>query len=245
MSGDPSAAAAAVPEPAPSAMGRVVGAIVSPTETFESIARRPTWLAPLLIWTVLSIALTYVMMPKIDYEKMIRQAMEKRGQTIPEERMSSIIEQQKKIGGIIGWVASGVVPAVVSLLAAAVILGSFKAFGWDTTFKQAFGVTTHAFLPGCLKAVLLGVLVWRQETVDPRALPDLLRSNLGFLVARDSSKALHSILSSLDVFSFWTLGLFVIGFAAAARIKRGSAASVIVTLWLITVAIGAAWNSLF
>jgi hypothetical protein len=236
---------AAVPEPSPSAAGRIVGVFVSPGETFASIARRPTWLVPLLLWTAVSIAVTALLIPKIDYEKLIRTSIEKRGQTIPEERMPAIIEQQKKIGSIIGWAFAGVGPALTGLLVAVVVWGSFKAFGWDTRFNQAFGVTTHAFLPGVLKAAILGFLITRQESVDPQALGDLLRSNLGFLVARDSSKALHSLLGSIDVFSLWTLFLFVVGFSAAAKIKRGSAAGVIVALWLLTVAIGVAWNAIF
>jgi hypothetical protein len=126
-----------------------------------------------------------------------------------------------------------------------VIWGAFKAFGWDTRFSQAYGVTTHAFLPGVLKAAFLLFLVTRQETVNPQALGDLLSSNLGFLVPRDSSRPLHSLLQSFDIFSLWSLGLFVIGFAAAARVKRGGAAGVIVTLWLLAVAFGVAWNAIF
>lgn len=235
----------AAPEPSPSAAGRIVGAIVSPGETFASIARRPTWLAPLVLWTAVSIAVTALLIPKIDYDRMIRQAIEKRGQSIPEERMPAIIEQQKKIGTIIGWAFAGVGPVLTGLLVAVVLWGSFKAFGWDTKFNQAFGVTTHAFLPGVLKAAILGFLITRQESVDPQALGDLLRSNLGFLVARDSSKALHSLLGSIDVFSLWSVFLFVVGFSAAAKIKRGAAAGVIVALWLLTVAIGVAWNAIF
>ncbi|HSP95071.1 MAG TPA: hypothetical protein VLU06_11000, partial [Thermoanaerobaculia bacterium] len=85
----------------------------------------------------------------------------------------------------------------------------------------------------------------RQETVNPQALGDLLASNLGFLVPADSSKPLHSLLSSFDIFSLWSLVLFVIGFAAAARVKRGAAAGIIVTLWLVAVGLGVGWNAIF
>lgn len=240
-------AAAPVPaaEPAPSAIGRVVGAIVSPGETFASIARRPTWLVPLILWTIVSIGVTTVLLPKIDYEKAIRSALEKRSQTVPEDRIPQIIEQQKKIGTMFGWGFGALGPTVTALFVTVVIWGSFKAFGWDTTFKQGLGVTAHAFLPGVLKGLILLFLITRQEMVDPQALGDLLRSNLGFLVARDSSKALHSLLGSIDVFTFWTLFLFVLGFSAAAKIKRGAAAGVIVALWVVTVVIGVAWNAIF
>ena len=224
---------------------RIPGVFFSPVATFESIARRPTWIAPLLLWTALSVGITAVLLPKIDYEQLTRQAIQKRGQTVPEDRIASIVEQQKKFGGIFGWIFGTASPVVISLVTAVAIWGAFKAFGWDTRFSQAFGVTTHAFLPGCLKAVLLLFLITRQETVNPQALGDLLASNLGFLVPADSSKPLHSLLSSFDVFSLWSLALFVIGFAAAARVKRGAAAGVIVTLWLVVVAIGVGWNAIF
>jgi hypothetical protein len=228
-----------------SGLARLPGVFFSPVATFESIARRPTWLAPLLLWTAMSIAVTAALLPKIDYEQLTRQAFQQRGQTVPEERLASIVEQQKKFGGILGWVAGAASPAVISLLVAVVIWGAFKAFGWDTRFSQAFGVTTHAFLPGVLKSAFLLFLITRQETVNPQALGDLLSSNLGFLVPRDSSKPLHSLLQSFDIFSLWSLCLFVIGFAAAARVKRGGAAGVIVTLWLLVVAFAVAWNAIF
>ena len=241
----PAPPAASIPGPEISAVGRVVGALFSPAETFASIARRPTFLLPLLLWMGLSLGITAVILPKFDWEKMTRDRMEKSGQTVTDENVQRGVGQAKKFGGVFSYCIAVISPWVVALMTAVVIWGSFKAFGWDSTFKQGLGVTAHAFLPGVLKAVLLLFLVWRQEVVDPQAMGDLLRSNLGFLVARDSSKALHSLLLSIDVFSFWSLWLFVIGFAAAAKIKRGSAAGVIVTLWVIVTVIGVAWNAFF
>jgi Yip1-like protein len=231
--------------PEVSAAGRIPGAFFSPARTFGSIARRPTWLAPLLIWTILSVATTAVLLPKIDYEQMTREALQKRGQTIPEDRMASIVERQKKFGSIFGWVGGVASPVVVSALVAVVIWGAFKVFGYDARFSQAFGATTHAYLPGVLKGAFLLLLVSRQETVNPQNLGDLLRSNLGFLVPADSSKALHALLQSFDVFALWVVVLLVIGFAAAAKAKRGAAAGIIGALWLVTVAFRVGWNALF
>jgi hypothetical protein len=232
-------------EPAPGAVGRIVGALISPGETFASIARRPTWLAPLVLWIAASLAVTYVLLPRMDWEKLTRDRMERGGQTVSAEQVQTAAERGKKFGVPFSYGIGVLSPPIVALFTCIVLWGSFKAFGWDTTFKQAFGVTTHAYLPGIVKAPLIAFLITRQETVDPNALGDLLRSNLGFLVARDSSKALHSVLGSLDIFSLWCVALFVIGFAAAAKIKRGAAAGVIVTLWLLAVAIGAAWKAMF
>ena len=73
---------------------------------------------------------------------------------------------------------------------------------------------------------------------------DMLRSNLGFLAPPDA-KALHSLLGSLDVFSFWTMGLLAIGLAAAARIRKGQAAGVVVSLWLVYVLAKAGLAAIF
>jgi hypothetical protein len=51
----------------------------------------------------MSLGLTAAILQKIDYDQVIRQALQKRGQTVPEDQMSSIIERQKKVGGIFGW----------------------------------------------------------------------------------------------------------------------------------------------
>lgn len=227
------------------ALARIPGALFSPTKTFESIARRPSWLAPLLIWVVFSVVATSIVVPKMDLERMIRERLEKSGQTVSEERIQEIVQRQKSISGVIAYVIAGVVPAILSLLVALVIWGAFKAFGWDATFPQSFGATTHAFLPGVLGSILLIPILLSRESIDPRAMGDLLRSNLGFLVERDSSKLLHSLLGSLDLFSIWSLALFVIGFAAAAKVGRKQAAAVIVTLWFVYVLGKAGWAAAF
>ena len=118
---------------------------------------------------------------------------------------------------MISWVFGFAAPAMTSLFIAVVFWGAFKAFGWDMTFPQAFGATAHAFLPNVLGALLLVPILSKRETLDPQGIGDLLRSNLGFLVERDSAKVVHAILQSIDVFSIWSLILLIIGFAAAAQ----------------------------
>jgi hypothetical protein len=231
-----SAGAPSLSEPAEvGSLARIPGTLISPGSTFASIARRPTWLAPLLLWTAFSLIVTTVILPKIDWERATRHALERRNQTIPEDRISAIVEQQKKIGTIFSWVFGAAGPAFASLIVALVFWGAFKAFGWDTTFAQALGVTTHAFLPGILASVLLIPLLVKRETVDPQAIGDLLRSNLGFLVEKDSAKVVHSLLQSVDIFSFWSLILLVIGFSAAAKVSHKQAAGLVVTVWFLYV----------
>ena len=93
-------------------LARIPGALFSPAKTFESIARRPTWLPPLLLWTALSLMVTFVLLPRVDYDRMIRSSIEKRGQTLPEERIQSIVESQKKMAPILYVLAKSALAGV-------------------------------------------------------------------------------------------------------------------------------------
>jgi hypothetical protein len=246
-SAEPSAPAAS-PGPPPGEVGavaRVPGALFSPVRTFESIARRPTWLPPLLVWIAVSFAFTNVMLPRIDFDRLIRSQFEKRNVTVPEERIQTIVASQKRSAPIIYNASAVVIPVVFSLLVALVCWGAFKAFGWDLTFRQSFGATTHAFLPLVVSTLIFLPVLLRQESVDPRTMGDLLLSNLGFLVDRSSSPAVHSILQSIDIFSIWTAVLLVIGLSAAARIRRGGAAGVVIGLWVLLILIKAGFAAIF
>ena len=227
------------------AIARIPGALFSPVATFEAIARRPTWLVPLLLWVAVSFAFTNVMLPRIDFDRLIRGQFEKRNVTMPEERIQSIVASQKRSAPVIYNVSAVVIPSVFTLFVALVCWGGFKAFGWDLTFRQSFGITAHAFLPTVLSTLVFLPVLLKQETVDPRTMGDLLMSNLGFLVDRSSSPAVHAILQSIDVFSIWTAALLVIGLSAAARIRRGPAAGVVVTLWVLLILIKAGFAALF
>ena len=52
----------------------------------------------------------------------------------------------------------------------------------------------------------------------------VLPSNLGYLAPEEASPAVLALLSSVDVFSLWTLVLLAIGVATVGRLKRGTAA---------------------
>jgi hypothetical protein len=223
-----------VGESAASPVGRVVGTFVSPGPTFASIARRPGWIAPLLLSTVLSVVLSAVLLPRMDFEAAVRERLAEREETVSEERIEKIVSAQKRVAAF-GYVWAALAPALVSLAVAGIFWLSFKAFGWELSYRQSFGVTTHAFLPTLFASLLLIFFVGRLERVNPADLDDLVKSNPGFLVDRHANPVLHSLVQSIDVFSIWAFALLVLGFALAAKVTRGKAAAVIGTLWAVYV----------
>jgi hypothetical protein len=239
---------AASPEPiAPgsdSPLGRVVGVFIAPGRTFASIARKPGWVAPLLLWTILSSLATAVLLPRLDFEAAVREQLAAREETVSDERVEQIVTAQKRFSGI-AYVWGTLAPTLIALLIASIFWLSFKAFGWDLSFKQSLGVTSHGFLPNCVSALLLIVFCLRLDRVNPSDLGDLVRSHPAFLVDRKENPVLHSLLQSLDAFSIWVVVLLVIGYSIAAKVSRGKAAGIVVTLWALYVLGKAGFTALF
>lgn len=235
----------AAADPADSPLARVAGVFGSPGPTFAAIARRPTWLLPVVISTVLAIAATAAIVPRLDLDSAVREAFAKRGITASEERIEQTLQAQKKFAGFFAYVWAFFAAAAVALVLATVFWLSFRAFGSEVVFRQSFGVTTHALLPYIGSTMLLILFVTRLDLVNPADLGDVAHTNLGFLVDRTANPALHSIAASIDVFTFWVLALLVIGFGYAAKVTRKKAAILILSLWGIFVLGKAGWAAVF
>lgn len=180
-------------------------------------------------------------MPRIDIEAAVREALAARDQSMPEEKVEQIVAAQKKFGGFFAYVSGLLAPTLVTLLLALVFWISFKAFGWEVTFRQSVGVNAHALLPSIFASMLLIFFATRLDLINPSDIRDLTHSNPGFLVERQGNPVLHSLLGSIDLFSIWVFALLVIGFAIAANVTRRKAAILIGSLWGIYVLGKAAW----
>lgn len=231
-------------DPLATPLARVAGVFGSPGPTFASIARKPGWVLPVVISTLLSIAATAAILPRMDIDSAVRERLAARGVTMSEDRVDRIVETQKRFANI-GYVWALFANVLIALILATVFWASFKAFGWDLAFRQSFGITSHALLPYIGTTMLLILFVTRLDLVNPVDLGDLTHTNLGFLVDRKASPVLHSLAASMDVFTFWVLALLVIGYAVAAKVTRKKAATLILSLWGLFVLGKAGWTAIF
>jgi hypothetical protein len=81
-------------------------------------------------------------------------------------------------------------------------------------------------------SIITTVVVLARGTFDPTTAATMVMSNPAFLTDMKEQPVLFSLLSSLDVFTIWTLVLFTFGFAALAKMARSSAAGIVVSLWI-------------
>jgi hypothetical protein len=222
------------------------GALLSPESTFRSLARKPRFVVAMVVLVVLAVAFSVVLTPRMDMEKIFRDAMEERDQQISEEQL----EQQVAIAKSFGWVGTAsqvVLQPGIYLLLAAIFLALYRMLGSEIDFQRSLAVTVHGFLPYALATLLaIPVVLTREEvTMEEVQSGSFLHSSLAALAPEDAGKPLLSLLGSIDLFSIWTVALLAFGFRMVGRLSNGAAWGVVLALWALYVAGKAALSAVF
>lgn len=208
--------------------GRPLGVLVSPRATFESIARRPSWLPPLLILLLLFVTAQVLATQKIDMEAMIRDQMERQNQPIDDAQVAQYAQMSK-----IGPACNVVVFAIGMAVIAAVFWGLANAAGGEIGFKRSLAVSLHGLMPNAVSSLLtIPVILGRREIDPAEAQHGLLASHLGALAPDDAPAWLAALLARVDLFSLWSLALLVLGFVVVARLSKGAAIAIVLLAWL-------------
>jgi len=234
-----------------SSLGRLLGALAAPVKTFRSIAERPTWgaaLAALLIVTTAVGVLANQRIDKNDMRQMIQQRIEKsRGGQATPEQVDQAVAMGEKINSVTRWLIP-VFAALVYLAIAGLFLAAFRFFGGsEIRYKTSFAVTLHGLLPGLVAALLTLPVILSREHLPLKQVQsgNLLASNLGAFAPDSLGTAARSLLSSLDFFSLWSLLLLIVGYRIAAKVSTATAATVVVVLWALYVAVKVGMAALF
>lgn len=229
--------------------GRLFGVLFSPRQTFRDIARRPSWVAPIVLLSILGLGVGGVMNQRVDWESFIRQQAEKspRFAQLSEDQKQRAIGMQAKIAPMIGYGFGLCGPALVALILAGIYLGVFNLFaGAGLRFGQSFGIVSHALMPSAIASVLaiLTMLFKSHGDVDPER---ILASNVAALLPSDVPRWQVSLGSSLDLFWIWALMLMGIGYASTnpMKISTGKAVGLVFGPWAVWVLVKVGWAAAF
>lgn len=222
-------------------IGRMFGVLFSPKATFESIARRPTWLAPLLILCLFSLAVIGIFGHRGGWPAFFQKqvASNTRFQSMPADQQQRVLEAQLKYGPPVAYVEVVIVIFVAPMIIAAIFLGVFNGLtATNLKFKTSLAIVAYSWSPGVLSG-LLGILVVFLKDPSTIDLQNIVASNAGAFVSSDSAKWLTSLLGSIDLFSFWYMILMAIGYSTAApkKLSFGKALAWIVVVWLLYVVV--------
>lgn len=210
--------------PAPdsgSFLGNLFNLYFEPRTTFEKIFRNTrVWLA-ILLQTAMGVGFTTIWLDRVNPREFMRAQLEQnpRVQQMSADQVDRIISVQSGAMKTWGRIGPLIGPVVIDLIIAGLLLFMFRFFlAVDVSFLHSLAAVAWTFAAiGLVQTpVMLAVLFLKGDwNIDPNS---VVQANLTILFdPGDIPRWLWSLLSSFDLFSFWTLFLLATGFAAAGR----------------------------
>jgi len=230
---------------------RLSGIYFEPAKTFEDISRKRSWLGMLVLVSIVTIGANYTLMYRMDPADaavkglaVIKPIMKK---FVSADQLAQMEEQAaQRASQPRGFLAkhsqivtTPIVLFVTYVIFATIFLLVFLATGAGISFRKALAVTIWGTGPPAIVVTLLGILfMFVKNPADLDIVPAYnVVSNLGALVDFVTHPVQNSLLSSIDLFSIWTIVLLSLGFAAVSekKLTARKAAIPIVGLWILWV----------
>ncbi len=236
---------AAEPEQAGmSEASRLSGIFFEPKKAFADIALHPRWVVPIALLILAGMAFSAAVANRIGWERVVRQQIEQRAATMSIQQREAV---ERSMGVSVRIASAGAYAAivftpVVMLVVAGVLLGIANGLmSADLKLKQVYAIVCYSMIPRAIYS-LLAILVIYLKQPDDFDIRNPLAFNPGaFMDPQTSGKFLHSLATSLDLFTIWTILLIAAGLKVAAgrRISSSGALMAVLLPWGILV-LGAA-----
>ena len=211
--------------------------LFSPRAAFESIARRPVFLLVLAVLVLLGAAAVGIGFSKVSAEDYMR-SLEEAGRPVPPQ----FSDDPDKMMSIVRAVALGsalLLQPVVYLALAGLFLVAFRLLGSEINYRRSLSVTLHGMLPMAVAAVAGIAIAYARGRISMEEVQggSLVMSNLGLLAGEATSKAVRALLTSIDLFSAWSIALLALGYRIVGRVSAGAAWGTVGVLWLLGILI--------
>lgn len=201
--------------PAKSLPARFIGVILSPRETFQSVAAAPRWFGMLAFITLFLAAGTFLFLrTEVGRQAMLEQQVSQReafGITTTDEQYA----QMERMAGYSAYFGAGaqlVAVPIVYLIMAGILFAIFSAgMGGDATFKQLYAVVVHSGAIGVVQQLFVMPINYARGSLSS---PTNLAALLPMLPERGF---VTYLLGTIDVFLVWSTMVLAIGLAALYR----------------------------
>jgi hypothetical protein len=229
--------------------GRIIGIFFSPKSTFADIVRKPTWIVPVAILTFLSVLVCISINQRTNWRDFMSQQIEKssRASQLSPEQKEQQIDAGAKYAPYATYIFGIPGAFVLVLIVALIMMGTYNLLaGANVNYTTSLGIVSHAFVPSIISSVLFLLILYLKApgTVD---LENPVATNIAAFLPEESAKWLAKLCMSIDIFSFWTLVLIAMGFAAAnsKKLNGSRAYTIAFTVWATFVVIRVAWAFIF
>jgi hypothetical protein len=204
---------------------------------------------PIVLTTILSIAVSFSIDQRINWREFMSQQIEKnpRAAQMSAEQKQQQIEGGAKFSPAFTYGIGLLGPILGALVVSLVMWGAYSLLGGaSTNFGTAFSITSHAFLTGLISSPLF-ILILYLKPYGTADLENPIAANLAAFLPDDSAKWLVALCKSFDIFTFWTLVLLAIGFAAVnpKKLKGSKTYTIAFGVWAAFVACRVGWAFIF
>lgn len=205
--------------------------IVDPEATFEDVAERPKWVAPLIVLVVATLIVSWFMMPMWSQMQQAQLA----GQGMSPEQ----IEQSRQMMETFKWVGLAMAPIMSAVIMA---IWAFLFWGWGTIagarnarYGVAFAAVVYSGLIYLIQSVAQAIVVVAKggEQVAAEGGPPTFGVTL-FLDRGDMSGLMWGMLSNINFFSIWYAVVIAIAGQQALKMSKGASWGFAVVVWVIS-----------
>ena len=224
-----------------SAIQKIVGIFTAPTQTFEAIDQKPTWLLPFLIGIAIFMVFQTL---TVDIQMSERlEMMEAQGRLTPEQ-MDAARTQMSGPAKYIGYIAGPIVWLIMILIMAAVFyVAANLMIGGDSSYKKVFAIVCWSGLIGSVGLIVMTLLILSKGTMQGVALDLTILLDTPPIGGEKST--LYRIFSNFNVFTIWQVVLWIIGLSVSYKTITKKAAVPILSLWGIWIVLSVALGPLF
>jgi hypothetical protein len=237
------------PQASISPFGRVFGVLFAPKSTFEDIARKPNWILPVILTTVLSLLAVTALNQRMNWREYISQKIDKDPRTaqMSSEQKEKQVDISTKVTVYIVYAAGLLAPVVMALLIGVIMMGAYNLLGGaGASFSQSLGIAAHVGVVGLVSTPIFLLVIFLRPpgTIDPE---NPVVTNVAAFLPEDSAKWLVALCKSLDIFTLWMLILTAIGFAAVnpRKLKGATSYAIVFGVWGTYVLVRAMWAFIF
>lgn len=213
-------------------LDRIMGIFTSPRQTFQDINIKPTWALPLILYIITIVIVTIV---NIDITK-LDQARILEAKDMPQEQLEKI--QAMTGSPVMAYIQLiGTVISIVgfTILFAVILLGICKILKGNASFKKIFSIITWSSLIAIIGAYVKMIIIAVKGTAH------LVTTGLSLFLPMpevgQKPSFLFTILSQIDPFTIWQLGVLIIGLSIVNNFTAKKSFIIVLSLWVIGIII--------
>lgn len=223
-------------------MGKIVSIFVSPTETFQSLDQKPSWLVPYIIIIIFVTATQFI---TLDIQISDRIAM-MQTQDIPADGLEAAQRQMQGPIKYLGIVITPIVlPVAWAVMAGILLLTANMMIGQveGVNFKKIFSVVAWSSLVSLLGIILVTYITLSKGTAY--GVGTDLAPLVGTPPMGEPKSPLYRLVSKLDIMTIWQLLLWTFGLSVMYKVTTKKAAMPVVALWIIWIVVSVALGGVF